>query len=75
MLATVPRLRGKLQCALFRRQADGLCGDAEAGLRTVQAACRQVCAAQDVMLVYGCTTVGLHHDTTAAIAAESACRQ
>ncbi len=44
VLATVPRLRGKLQCALFRRQADGMCNDAEAGLRTVQAACRQVCA-------------------------------
>ena len=42
VLATVPRLRSKLQCTLFRRQADGLCADAEAGLRTVQSACRQV---------------------------------
>ena len=53
VLATVPRLRSKLQCALFRRQVDGLCSDAEGGLRTVQAACHQVCAACTFQGFYG----------------------
>lgn len=42
VLATVPRLRAKLQCLLFRCQADSLFTDAEAALRSVQAACEQV---------------------------------
>ena len=42
VLATVPRLRAKLQCLLFRRQAEVLFTEAEAALQSVQAACEQV---------------------------------
>ena len=51
VLATVPRLRSKIQCLLFRRQAAGLLADAAGALNCVQAACQQVrrcCPARNV---------------------------
>ncbi len=42
LLASVPRLRQKLQALLFQRQFGGLVADASVALRFAQAACTQV---------------------------------